>query len=161
MDWVIWIIIISAFILSFVGLIYPIIPGVLLIWAGGLVFHFFIDSEVLTWWTWGSFLFFTILLFGIDILASFLFVKRSGGSVWGVRAATIGIVIGCFVIPPFGILLVPFIIVLLVELVQKKTFNESAKIAIGTILAFFSSTFAKGFIQLIMIGIFLINVFLK
>ena len=35
------------------------------------------------------------------------FVNRFGGSKLGEYAALIGVIVGCFVIPPFGIIIVP------------------------------------------------------
>lgn len=100
----------------------------------------------------------TILLFLVDYLANLHFVDQAGGSKWGTRAATIGLIIGSFVIPPFGVIVVPFVFVLLAELLQKKNMKKSMKVAIATLIAFLSSTFAKGVIQFIMIAVFAIDV---
>lgn len=42
MDTILWIVIIGLFILSFVGLISPVVPSVLAVWGGFLIYHFFI-----------------------------------------------------------------------------------------------------------------------
>lgn len=160
MEIILWILIIALFILSFIGLFYPIIPSVLVIWAGVFIYFFFISSEAISWWTWGSFIFLTVVLFIVDYIANLYFVKRYGGSTWGMRMATIGVIIGCFIMPPFGILFVPFILVLLTELLQNKAINESFKIAFGTFIAFLSSTIAKAMLQLCMIIIFLFDILL-
>lgn len=157
METILWIIIIACFIINFVGLIYPIIPAVLMIWIGVALYHFFILSEI-TWWTWSTLIVLTIFIFAADYAASMYFVKKYGGSKWGSRAAAVGIIAGIFVFPPFGILLVPFALVLLIELTQGNDFSQSLKIAFGTLLAFLSSTFAKGLIQLLMILLFFVNV---
>lgn len=158
MDIIFWIIIIACFIFSFVGLVYPIIPSVLLIWVGILLYHFGITPNELSWISWSIFLIFTILLFLADYLVNLHFVDKAGGSKWGMRAATIGLIVGSFVIPPFGVIIVPFLLVLLAEIVQKKTFQESFKVAFATLIAFLSGTFAKAIIQLIMIIVFVIDI---
>ncbi|MBU9710660.1 DUF456 domain-containing protein [Evansella tamaricis] len=160
MEIFLWILIVVFFIVSFIGLIYPIIPAILMIWGGIAIFHFFINPDALSWWTWMSAIILTILIFLADLLTNLYFVKKYGGSKASMRAATIGLIIGCFVIPPFGILIVPFILVFIVEMVQDRTWKESFKVSIGTLLAFLSSTFAKGLIQLTIIIIFLIDVLL-
>ncbi|WP_088101981.1 DUF456 domain-containing protein [Halalkalibacter urbisdiaboli] len=160
MDTVWWLVIVVAFLLSFVGLIYPIIPSVLMIWVGAIIYHFLINAEMLTWWTWGSFLVFTMILFVIDYIANHFFVKKYGATKSGLRAATIGLIVGSFIFPPFGILIIPFSLVLITELVQKKPFNEAGKVALGTLIAFLSSTFAKACIQLTLIVVFLLDVFI-
>lgn len=148
------------FIISFIGLLYPIIPAVLMLWGGIILYHFFIDATTLSWWTWGSFIALTIAIFIADYLASMYFVKKYGASKHGMTAATIGLIVGSFIIPPFGIFIVPFVLVLGIELLQQHSFPHSFKVAVGTLLGFLTSTFAKGMIQLILIGIFLVDVFI-
>jgi len=158
LDIIFWIIIIACFIFSFVGLVYPIIPSVLVIWVGVLLYHFGINPTELSWISWTMLVLLTILLFLADYLANLHFVDKAGGSKWGTRAATIGLIVGSFVIPPFGVILVPFALVLIVEMMQKKTIQESFKVAFATLVAFLSGTFAKAIIQLIMIVVFVIDV---
>ena len=158
LDIIFWIIIIACFIFSFVGLVYPIIPSVLVIWVGVVLYHFGINPNKLSWISWTMLFLLTILLFLADYLANLHFVDKAGGSKWGMRAATIGLIVGGFVIPPFGVIIVPFALVLIAEMIQKKTFQESIKVAFATIIAFLSGTFAKAIIQLIMIGIFVFEV---
>lgn len=100
----------------------------------------------------------TILLFLVDYLANLHFVDKAGGSKWGTRAATIGLIVGSFVIPPFGVIIIPFALVLLAELLQQNNMKASIKVAFATLIAFLSSTFAKGVIQLIMIAVFAFDV---
>ena len=158
LDILFWVIIIACFIFSFVGLIYPIIPSVLVIWVGVVLYHFGINPDELSWISWTMFVLLTVLLFLADYLANLHFVDKAGGSKWGMRAATVGLIVGSFVIPPFGVIIVPFLLVLLAESLQKKSFGESIKVAFATLIAFLSGTFAKAIIQLIMIVVFVFDV---
>lgn len=158
MDMVFWLLIIVSFIFSFVGLIYPIIPSVLMIWIGVVLYHFAINSSELTWISWTMFVLLTVFLFLADYLANLHFVDKAGGSKWGMRAATIGLIVGSFVLPPFGILIVPFVFVLVAEVAQKNTMASSLKVAFATLVAFLSGTLAKTLIQLIMIAVFIFDV---
>lgn len=158
MNIILWSGVILLFILSFIGLVVPIIPGVGLIWGGVALYHFFIDSMSLTWVTWGSFALLTIVLLLTDQVAAYYFVKKTGGSKLGSILATIGVLVGVFVMPPFGIIIVPFVLVILVELLQQKSLSSALEIALGTVIAFFSGTVAKALFQLIMIGIFIVDV---
>ncbi|MDQ0156720.1 DUF456 domain-containing protein [Robertmurraya andreesenii] len=158
MDILFWLLIIVCFIFSFVGLIYPIIPSVLMIWIGIVLYHFAINSNELSWISWTMFVLLTVLLFLADFLANLHFVDKAGGSKWGMRAATIGLIIGSFVLPPFGILIIPFALVFLTELMQKNTAEASLKVATATLVAFLSGTLAKALIQLIMIAVFVLDV---
>jgi uncharacterized protein len=157
-DILLWVIIVALFVLSFVGVIYPIIPSVLLIWIGFLLYQFGINGEELGWVFWTIMIVFTVLLFVADILANSFFVKKFGGSKWGERGAAIAVIVGSFIMPPFGIIVIPFLAVLIIEMVQKRTFNEAFKASIGSLLGFLSGTFAKVFVQIIMIILFIIGV---
>lgn len=160
MEVVVWIVIVALFVISFIGLLYPIIPSVLVIWAAVGLYAFLIDGGAVSWWTWLSFVLLTIVLFAADYVASMYFVKKYGSSKRGMTAATIGILVGSFIVPPFGIFFVPFLLVMITEIAQKKPLGESAKVAVGTLFGFLASTFAKGLIQLVLIGLFLVDVFL-
>lgn len=121
MELLLWMIVIGLFILSFVALLYPVLPSVTAVWAGFLVYHFFIQPIEHVFFFWIPMIVLTIILLLADILASSLSVKKFGGSKQGERAATIGVIIGSFIYPPFGIIILPFILVLFTELFQKKT----------------------------------------
>lgn len=161
MDILLWIVIVICFILGFVGIVLPILPSVALVWAGVAIFHFFIDPQVLGWFTWGTLLFFTALILVADQLSNILVVKRYGASKLSIFASVVGAFVGLFVFPPFGIVIVPFFLVLLLELLQSRSTNEALRSAFGTIVAFVGGIFAKGLIQLIMIAVFLIDVFVS
>lgn len=156
-----WTFVILLFVLSMVGLFYPIIPSVLALLGGVLIYHFLINNHALSMFFWISLAALTIFLFTADYFANAYFVKKYGGSKWGLRAATIGMIFGCFVPIPLAIIIVPFLFVVLVELIQKRPISESFKAGLGTILGFLGSTFAKGFIQILMIIGFFIDVYVK
>ncbi|MEK4800585.1 MULTISPECIES: DUF456 family protein [Oceanobacillus] len=151
LDWMVWIVIIVLFILSFAGIIYPIIPSVLVIWVGFLLYQFIINPDELTIVFWIIMAIFTLFLFLADILANSYFVKKYGGSKWGERGAVVAVIVGSFIIPPFGILIVPFITVFVIELLQQRPPNDAIKASIGSLLGFLGGSIAKVLIQLIMI----------
>nr|WP_247739041.1 DUF456 family protein [Bacillus sp. 165] len=153
-----WILIITCFILAFVGLVYPVIPGVLVLWAGFLIYHFGINSEELTASFWVIQALFTIFLFVVDFLANSYFLKKYGSTKWGERVGVISILVGSFIIPPFGLLIVPFLSVLITELLQKKTAKEAVGVAFATVISFLSSSVAKAIIQVLMIIIFVLYI---
>lgn len=155
-DILIWLAMISLFVLSFIGLIYPIIPSSLLIWVGFALYHFFINNEELTWLFWLMMAVFTIILIVADVIANSYFVKKYGGSKWGERGAGVAVIIGSFIFPPFGILIVPFVTVFIIEIIQSRTIGESIRSSFGSFIGFLSGTFAKIVIQMIMIVWFLI-----
>lgn len=158
MEVFIWICIIVLFILSFIGLILPIIPGVLLIWGAFILYHFTLAESGLSLWLWLVMIGFTVLLFIADFITNYYFVNKLGGtkaSQWG---ALIGTLIGIFVYPPLGLIIVPFIIVFIIELSYRKTKEEALKAALGALAGLLSGAVAKGMIQVVMILLFFIEI---
>lgn len=158
LDILIWIVISVLFILSFAGIIFPIVPSVLVLWGGFLLYHFVLNSEELNLIFWIVMVVFTVLLIVADIIANSYFVKKFGGSKSGERGAAIAVIIGSFITPPFGIIYVPFITVFLIEMVQKRTTKEAFRASIGSLLGFLGGSIAKVVIQIVMIIWFFILV---
>lgn len=151
MTFLVWIAILVLFVLSFVALVYPVLPSVAAVWGGFILYHFLINSSQLTTFFWVSMLILTGILLIADIFASSLSVKKFGGTKQGERAAAIAVLVGSFIFPPFGIILLPFIAVFLVELRQKQPIRDAFRSSVGSLVGFLSGQFAEGIIQLAMI----------
>lgn len=155
-----WSIIAVLFIVAFVGLVYPIIPSVLFIAAGFLLYGVFFSFEPFGFLFWSVQIVLIIALFAADYLANLVGVKKFGGSKAGIWGSTIGLLVGPFAIPVAGIIIGPFIGAVLAELIfQKKSISEAVRIGFGSLVGFFSGAVTKGIIQVIMIGYFLVVVF--
>lgn len=151
-----WIVTIVMFIVAFAGLVYPIIPSVIFIIAGFLLYGWIVSFEDLTWLFWVIQILFVILLFGADTLANLVGVKKFGGSKAGMWGSTIGLLLGPFVIPVAGILIGPFIGAVLAELIVSRSgLKQSLLTGIGSLVGFLTSFVTKGAIMLLMIGIFI------
>ncbi|OZM58089.1 hypothetical protein CIB95_00475 [Lottiidibacillus patelloidae] len=153
----VWSIIITIlFILSFIGLIYPVIPSVLLIWGGFFIYHFLINSNELGFWFYSIMVGLTVILFVADLIFNNFFLDKTNTSKLGKIVGAISLIVGSFIYPPFGLLIVPFISVLLVELSQRKTLKEASYSSLGTLFGFLSSSLAKALLQVMMIVLFII-----
>ncbi|MFD1736565.1 DUF456 domain-containing protein [Bacillus salitolerans] len=156
MEVIYWIIIALLFIGSFIGLVYPIIPSLVLIVLAYLVYGFVFTFEALGivfWIIQGMFI--TLLLIA-DYIGNLFGIKKFGGSKAAGWGSTIGLLVGPFVIPFLGIILGPFLGAILAELiVERKDFISSIKVGVGSVIGFLSSTIAKFFVQVIMIIHFL------
>ncbi|MCT6922611.1 DUF456 domain-containing protein [Metasolibacillus sp.] len=158
MDIIAWILIIACFVISFVGLVYPIIPSVLFIAAGFLIYGLFY-TFALPWWFWVIEVLFVVLLFVADTIANLVGVKKFGGSKAGMWGSTIGLLIGPFVIPLAGILIGPFLGAVIAELlVERTTIKQAVRTGVGSVVGFLTSVAAKGTIQAIMILVFVIAI---
>jgi uncharacterized protein len=154
---VFWIIIIILIAASFIGLVYPIIPSVLVLLGAFLLYGVFFSFEPFSWVFWSIQGLFVILLFGADYAANLIGIKKYGGSRAGIWGSTIGLLIGPFVIPIFGILAGPFLGAVIGEmLVNRTSFKQALKVGAGSLVGFISSVLTKGIIQVIMVIYFII-----
>lgn len=154
MEIFLWIVVGLLFVLSIAGIFLPVLPDTILLWAGFLLYHFFIADPgaglPASFW-WGMVVL-SILLYGADLLTNMYFVKRYGGSKWSSVAAAVGILLGIFIFPPFGMLILPFVLVVLVELlVQKQPMERALKAGVGSLIGFLGSAFVKVILQITMI----------
>ena len=160
MDLIAWVVIIALFIIAFIGLVYPIIPSVLFIFAGFIVYGLFFSFADLPWWFWVIEVLFTVLLFAADTVANIIGVKKFGGSKAAMWGSTIGLLIGPFVIPFLGIILGPFLGAVIAEIViMKQSLQTALKVGVGSVVGFLTSVVTKGTIQIVMIMVFLIAIF--
>ncbi|KZZ86333.1 MULTISPECIES: DUF456 domain-containing protein [Bacillaceae] len=156
MDFLYWALIIAAFVIAFAGLIYPIIPSVVFIVGGFLLYGLFYGFDEFGYTFWIVEGIFVAVLFAADYVTNLIGIKKVGGSKAAIWGSTIGLLVGPFAIPIAGILIGPFIGAVIAELiVHKKDFTTSVKVGIGSLIGFISGVFAKSVIQLIMIGYFL------
>lgn len=154
-----WIIICVLFVVAFAGLVYPIIPSVLFLLAGFLLYGVFFSFEPLHWLFWVIQGMFIVLLFVADYIANMIGIKKYGGSKAGIWGSTIGLIFGPFVIPVLGIIIGPFIGAIAAELIfNKRNFRDSLKIGFGSVIGFISSVLTKAILQVIMIAYFLVVV---
>ncbi|MGE7665760.1 DUF456 domain-containing protein [Ureibacillus composti] len=159
MELIAWILIIACFIIAFVGLVYPIIPSVLFILIGFIVYGLFFSFAELSWWFWMIEILFVILLFAADSVANLVGVKKFGGSKAGMWGSTIGLLVGPFIIPFAGILIGPFVGAVIGEvLVTKVELKQAIRAGVGSLIGFLTSVITKGIIQAVMIIIFIVAI---
>ena len=159
MEIILWLIVALSFILGFLGIIYPVLPSVILFWVGFLVYNFFIGDE-LSWMFWVIAGALTLICLVSDVVANSYFVKKFGGSKKGELSAVIGAILGMFIYPPFGVIFVPFVFVFTVEYIQLKDITAAFKAALGSFLAFISSAIFDVIIYIFLVIFFLLDVFL-
>ncbi|MBW7458321.1 DUF456 domain-containing protein [Paenibacillus sepulcri] len=151
-----WIIVVILFVVGMAGAIFPILPGVLAIYAAFFVYGFFLSFEPFGFWFWTIQTLILAALILADYAVSAWGVKKYGGSKASVIGSTIGIIAGPFVIPAFGLLLGPLLGAVIGELIVGSTFNKSLKVGFGAVVGLFSSMVVKIILQLAMIILFFI-----
>ena len=154
-----WIIIIACFIIAYIGTFYPIIPSVVFMIIGYIVYGLFFSFTELTWLFWVIQLLFVVLLFGADMAANAFGVKKFGGTKAGVWGSTIGLLFGPFIIPVAGILIGPFLGAVLAELiVTREGIKQAIKSGLGSLIGFLTSSVVKIIILTVMLVVFIIFV---
>jgi uncharacterized protein YqgC (DUF456 family) len=160
MSWdILWIVLGSIFlIVGIIGCILPVIPGQVLSWGSLLFLQFtseppFTARFMVTW---------ALITAGVTLLDYYVPIwgtKRLGGSKKGIWGATIGLVIGIFFFPPFGLIVGPFIGAYLGELVAGKDSRTALRSGLGSFVGFVAGTLMKLAISFIMGYYFVVNAF--
>ena len=145
MDFFLVVFVASIFlILGCIGSILPILPGPVLSYVGLLIIHFFaFDMDFLTNYELIIYGFITLFVFLSDYVLQLFGVKKMGGKKKAVYGTTIGIILGMFFIPPFGIVLGAFLGAFLGALMDNQNNNQAFKIAFGSLIGFVFGTLIK------------------
>lgn len=159
MEWVLWLVVWACFLLSFVGLLVPVIPSTPLVLLGFLVFEWFIGDGFLGWGFWVTMVLLTAVSLVIDVAASGLLVKRAGGSRASFWAAVLGALFGPFVLGPLGLLVGPFLAVVAVEWWRHQHLPKAVRIGFASLVGLLGGSLFRGFIHVVMIVWFLFVVF--
>lgn len=156
---ILWIVIgMILLIVGIIGCILPILPGQILSWASLLMLQLqqdppFTAKFIFVW---------ALITAGVTLLDYFVPIwgtKKLGGSKTGMWGATIGLIIGIFFFPPFGLIIGPFVGAVVGELVAGKNSNVAFRSGLGSFLGFVAGTMMKLVISFIMGYYFIINAF--
>lgn len=132
---ILWIVIAGVFvIIGVIGCIVPVIPGPPLSFFGLLILQL-LDPAPFSLKFMLLMAFLTIIVTGIDYMLPVWGAKKFGSSKWGVYGSVVGLIIGFFVLPPYGIFIFPFLGAFLFEILSGKksvsAFRASAGVFIG------------------------------
>ena len=124
------------------GCILPVIPGPPLSYVGLLMLHFteryHFSTKFLIIWAG-----ITVIVYALDFVIPVWGTKKFGGSKRGVWGSVIGLVVGMFFFPPFGIIIGPFAGAVIGELTSGKDSGASLKSGFGSFLGFIAGTIIK------------------
>ncbi len=128
--------------LGLVGCFAPVLPGPPLSYVGMLLLHFtdrvqFTTTELIVW----GVLVAVIQL--IDFVIPLLGTKYSGGSKWGNWGCALGVVVGMFILPPWGVIFGPLVGAVIGELLGGKASDEAMKAGLGAFVGFVLGVIVK------------------
>lgn len=129
-------------IVGFAGCILPILPGIPLSYLGVVLLHLTsnVDFSPQFLIIWG------IIVIVIQVLDYFIPIwgtRYFGGGKKGMWGSLLGVVLGVFILPPWGIIIFPFLGAVIGELADEKDFKEAMKAGLGAFLGFLVGTVAK------------------
>jgi hypothetical protein len=131
------------------GCIVPFLPGPPLAYASLILLQLTsekpFDAKFLIIWA---------LITTIVLLADYYIpvwgTKKFGGTKGGVWGATIGLIAGMFLFPPFGIIIGPFIGAFFGEIINNQNMDKAFRSAIGSFIGFVAGTIMKLGVSIIM-----------
>ena len=94
-------------ILGIVGSVLPVLPGPLISYIALLIYHFFVnalDFDSLIWIGVA-----VVAITSLDYFLQIYGVKKAGGGKYAIRSSVVGMLLGIFLFPPFGIVVGAFI----------------------------------------------------
>jgi len=143
MDWFLVILGGLLMVVGLIGAVVPVLPGPPISYVGLLLLHF------TKWADFSSNFLIVMAVVAVVVTAIDYFVpmwgtKKFGGSKAGVRGSTIGLIIGVFFFPPFGIIIGPFLGALIAELMlNSDDFNKALRSGLGSLVGFLMGTGLK------------------
>ncbi|MBS3977944.1 MAG: DUF456 family protein [Syntrophomonadaceae bacterium] len=149
---------ILLFIIGMAGIFLPALPGVILIYAGMLLYGFltgFARLDVLFFVWQGLAVGVTFL---VDYLAVVIGAKRFGGSRAATWGAVLGTLFGIMLLGPFGAILGPFLGAVLGEILRGTSPELAVRVGFGTLIGFLGGSLIKLGIAVVMIIHFFMTV---
>ena len=125
-----------------IGCIIPVLPGPPISYVGLLLMQLMSEPP----FTFDFMAFWAVVTIGVTVLDYIIpayGTKKYGGSRAGVIGTFVGLIIGIFFFPPFGIIIGPLLGAFVGELMVGKSSQESLKAAIGSFVGFLLGTVIK------------------
>ena len=141
MDYLLLALAIAFMIVGIAGCLLPVLPGPPLSYLGLVVLHFtrFADISKNMFIILGIV---AVVVTVVDYIVPIWGTKKFGGSKYGMRGATVGLIIGLF-LGPLGIIIGPFIGAVVGELIFRDDIKYALKAGFGSLLGFLTGVGLK------------------
>lgn len=146
-------------ILSLIGTILPILPGIPLAWLGLFLYAIGTGFHKISIITIVVFFVITLLTMAVGYFAPILGAQKQKTSRGGIIGAFLGLFLGILVFNAWGLVLGPFLGALIGELFARTSPEQAVKSAFGTFLGYIAGTLFQVIVILIMAGFFLVSIF--
>lgn len=154
-----WVLLIVCVFLAYLGLVLPALPDMPLLLIAMAIYHFTINDTNLGWGFWVTVTLLTLMMIVVDYVASGIAAKKQGGSYWSLGAAVLGVLTFPWILGPLGVLVGPFVLVVLVEYIQKKDIEQAFKVGYYTLIGFLGGVLLKFIVMTTVLVWFLFKVY--
>ena len=148
-----------CFLIGIVGLIFPVLPGIPVMWAGVMLVVAFTKFDIVSQ---GAFTAITVIMLGsfaVDYLANYLGAKKYGAGKWGITGSIIGMLAGVITAGLPGLIIGSFLGAMIGELIAGRNSHQALKSGFGALVGFLSGTLVKIILGLTIIFIFIMQLF--
>lgn len=139
------------------GCILPALPGLPLCYLGIIFLQFTSKVDFSVYFLAVS----AIIIIVVQILDYYVPIwgtKKFGGGKKGAVGSAVGIFAGIFIIPPWGMIICPFVGAVIGELIDNKEISVALKAGFGSFLGFLAGTLVKLLIALVLTVYFIAQV---
>lgn len=150
-----WVLSAVLVLVGLAGTVLPLLPGTLLVWSGLLLGAWIDDFTRVSALTIVFITLLAALAWALDFVAGLMGAKRAGASKLALVGAAVGTIVGIFM-GLVGVLFMPLVGAALGEYWDQKDQQRAAKVALATWLGLMLGMVAKVVISFVMVGIFLV-----
>jgi uncharacterized protein YqgC (DUF456 family) len=140
---------------GFVGLFIPIFPGIPFMFLVALTYGAITSFTQLTGSEIGILAIIAVVSIAVDYLGGVLGAKYSGASAKALAGGFLGMLVGLFLIPPFGGLLGLFFGVLIVE-IRIKNHHQALRAATGSLIGSLAGIVINLLLAIVFLTLFLV-----
>lgn len=152
MEWY-WVIAGLLVLVGYIGLVMPVLPGIVLIFAGLLLAAWIDDFARVSEATMIVIGVLSLLVWGVDFVASYFTAKKAKASKLALLGTLIGAVVGIFG-GIFGLIVGPIIGAVVGELMARRNSADAARVGLAAGLGFVAGAIVKLLMAAIIIAIF-------
>jgi len=154
-----WIASAALILLGLAGTVLPLLPGTLLVWTGVLLGAWIDDFTRVGVSTVVIISILAALAWALDFVAGLMGAKRAGASRLALVGAAVGTVVGIYM-GLVGVLFMPLVGAAMGEYWAQRDQQRAAKVAFATWLGLIVGMVAKVVLSFVMVGIFLVALWL-
>ena len=151
----IWWLAVAVMAVGLVGTVVPALPGIVLVFAGVLLYAVVTGFAVVGVGHLVAFGALTALAMALDLLANLLGARAFGASRWGIIGAALGIFVGLVLGGPLGLIVGPLVGAVALEALSGQPLRRALSSGVGALLGYVLGTAAELALALVIVISFL------